>query len=74
MEGYLDANLLIEGLRRAGAALDTEKLVAALETMKDFDLGVGSKIGFSTSEHQALHKIWGTQLDETGHYKAITLE
>ena len=74
LEGYLDANLLIEGLRRAGAALDTEKLVAALETMKDFDLGVGSKIGFSTSEHQALHKIWGTQLDETGHYKAITLE
>jgi branched-chain amino acid transport system substrate-binding protein len=73
-EGYLDANVLIEGLRRTGAQLDTEKLVIALETIKDFDLGVGAKIGFSSGEHQALHKVWGTQLDETGHYKPIGLE
>ena len=74
LEGYLDANVLIEGLRRAGPQLDTERLVGALEGMDDFDLGVGPHIKFSSDQHQALHKVWGTQLDEAGHYKAINLE
>ena len=73
-EAYLDANLLIEGLRRAGAQLDTERLVAALETMQDFDLGVGPHAKFSSEQHQALHKVWGTQIDDGGHFKAIALE
>jgi branched-chain amino acid transport system substrate-binding protein len=73
-EGYLDANMLIEGFRRAGPQLDTEKLVTALESVKDFDLGVGPKVNFGTADHQALHKVWGSQLDETGRYKALNLE
>ena len=74
LEGYLDANALIEGVRRAGARIDTETLVAALEGIKDFDLGVGPKISFGAGEHQAMHKVWGTQLDSAGHYKPINLE
>ena len=73
-EAYLDANLLIEGLRRTGAQLDTERLVAALETMQDYDLGVGPHAKFSSEQHQALHKVWGTQIDDAGHFKAIALE
>ena len=73
-EGYLDANVLIEGVRRAGPQLDTEKLVAALEGVKDFDLGIGPKVGFGTADHQALHKVWGSQLDEAGRYKVLNLE
>jgi branched-chain amino acid transport system substrate-binding protein len=30
-------------------------------------------LGFSQSEHQASHKIWGTELDETGKYQPIEL-
>lgn len=74
LEGYLDANVLIEGIRRAGPQPDTEKLVNALETLKDFDLGVGPKVTFGGGEHQAMHKVWGSQLDETGRYKPINLE
>ena len=73
-EAYLDANLLIEGLRRTGAQVDTERLVAALEGMGDFDLGVGPHAKFSSEQHQALHKVWGTQIDDAGHFKAIALE
>ena len=61
-------------LRRVGPQLDTERLVNVLEAMKNFDLGVGIKINFSDGDHQALHKIWGTQLDDKGHYKPINLE
>ena len=72
-EGYVDAKVLLEGIRRAGSDLDTEKLIGGLESMHDFDLGLGTLLNFSPSEHQASHKIWGTQLDSTGHYKTIDL-
>ena len=74
LEAFLQTSILIEGLRRTGPQLDTDKLVAALEAMRDFDLGLGPKVSFSKNEHQALHKVWGTQLDGTGHYQPLDLE
>ncbi|CAL79809.1 putative branched-chain amino acid ABC transporter (substrate-binding protein) [Bradyrhizobium sp. ORS 278] len=74
LEAYLTANILIEGLRRTGPALDTESLVTNLEAMQNYELGVGSKVSFGPSDHQALHKVWGTQLDKTGQYHAIDLD
>jgi hypothetical protein len=68
------ANVLIAALKRNGADLDTEKLVATLENLHDFDIGLGTLITFGRSEHQAVHKVWGTQLDETGHYQPIDLQ
>ena len=74
LEGYLMANVLIEGLRRAGRELDTEHLVAALEAMRDFNLGIGTLIGFGPTEHQGAHKVWGLQLDNNGRYSQVDLE
>ncbi|CCD94454.1 putative branched-chain amino acid ABC transporter [Bradyrhizobium sp. ORS 375] len=74
LEAYLTANILIEGLRRTGPAVDTELLVNSLESLQNYELGVGSKVSFGPSDHQALHKVWGTQLDKTGQYHAIDLE
>ncbi len=74
LEGYLSANILIEGLKRAGPDLDTEKLVKALESIRDYDLGVGPRVTFGGDRHQALHKVWGTQIDAKGHFSSIDLE
>jgi ABC-type branched-subunit amino acid transport system substrate-binding protein len=74
LESYLTANLLIEGLRRAGPQLDTEALVDTLEGMRDFDMGLGPRVSFGPAEHQAVHKVWGTQLDQNGQYHPIDLE
>jgi branched-chain amino acid transport system substrate-binding protein len=74
LEGYLSSRVLIEGLKRVGPQLDTEKLVDTLEHMHKFDLGLGTPVNFGPGEHQALHKIWGTELDQTGHYHPIDLE
>jgi hypothetical protein len=68
------ANVLIEALRRAGPQLDTERLVEVLENMRNYDLGLGAPINFGPTEHQGLHKVWGTQLDASGHYQAIELQ
>ena len=74
LEGYVAANVLIEALKRNGRELDTEKLVGTLENLHDLDIGLGTPVTFSRSEHQGVHKVWGTQLDETGRYQAIDLQ
>jgi hypothetical protein len=73
-EGYVDGSLLLEGLRRAGPQPDTEKLVDGLESIRNFDMGLGTRIGFGPSEHQGSHKVWGTQLNSQGHYEPFDLE
>ena len=74
LEGYVAGSVLLEGLKRVGPQLDTEKLVEALETVRDFDMGLGALIGFGPTEHQGSHKVWGTQLNEYGRYQAIDLQ
>ena len=74
LEGYVAANVLISALKRAGPELDTEKLVQTLENLQNLDVGLGTPVNFGRSEHQAIHKVWGTQLNETGRYQAIELQ
>jgi len=73
-EGYVEANVLIAALQRNGPQLDTEKLVGTLENLRDLDVGLGTPVSFSGSEHQGVHKVWGTQLDSNGHYQPLDLQ
>ncbi len=72
-EGYIDANVLAQAVKRVGRDINTEKLVDELEQMHDFDLGLGTPVSFNSNEHQGSHKVWGSQLDEAGHYQPIDL-
>jgi branched-chain amino acid transport system substrate-binding protein len=74
LEGYVDAMVLTAALQRNGPQLDTEKLVGTLENLRDLDIGLGTPVTFSRSEHQGVHKVWGTQLDAGGHYQPIDLQ
>jgi branched-chain amino acid transport system substrate-binding protein len=74
LEGYLAAQLLIEGLKRAGPEFSMEGLVDTLESMRGIDLGIGAQLGFGMSEHQASHKVWATILDAQGQYQSLDLE
>jgi branched-chain amino acid transport system substrate-binding protein len=74
LEGFIVGSIFVEGLKRAGPQLTTEKLVDTLEQIDGLDLGFGSKISFSLSEHQGSHKVWGTQLDDSCTYKVVDLD
>jgi len=74
LEGYTAGTLLAEGLRRAGPQVDTEKLVDALESVRNFDAGLGTPLTFGRTEHQASHKIWGTQLTPDGRYQPFDMQ
>ena len=60
--------------RACSGKVKAEKLVEALETVRDLDMGLGAPISFGPTEHQGSHKVWGTQLNEYGRYQAIDLE
>jgi ABC-type branched-subunit amino acid transport system substrate-binding protein len=74
LEGYVDATILVAALQQNGPQVDPDKLVATLESLRDLDIGLGTPTSFSRSEHQAVHKVWGTQLDADGHYQSIDLQ
>ena len=48
--------------------------MGALEGMRDLDIGLGTHVSFGRAEHQGLHKVWGTQIEATGHFTALDLE
>ncbi|MEW6734208.1 MAG: ABC transporter substrate-binding protein [Acidobacteriota bacterium] len=74
LEGYISANILTEGIRRAGIELNTETLVSTLESIQGLDLGIGAPINFNPSEHQGAYKVWGTILDESAKYQILELD
>ena len=51
LEGYMDACVLVEGLRRAGPAPTRAALIGALASIEAFDLG-GVKINFGRSNRE----------------------
>jgi len=62
LEGFADAMILVEGLKRAGKDLTREKLIDSIESIKDFDMGLGAqlKANFSAEDHQAFNRVYDT--------------
>jgi ABC-type branched-subunit amino acid transport system substrate-binding protein len=50
LEGYIAARVFVEGLRRAGANPTRESFVAAMETLRDVDLG-GFYVTYTPTSH-----------------------
>jgi ABC-type branched-subunit amino acid transport system substrate-binding protein/tRNA A-37 threonylcarbamoyl transferase component Bud32 len=74
LEGYVAARVFCEGLERAGPELTTERLVDALESIRGLDFGIGTKMSFGPSEHQASHKVWAAALDGQGQFGNLELD
>jgi ABC-type branched-subunit amino acid transport system substrate-binding protein len=50
LEGFIAAKVLVEGLRRTGADLTRERFIAAMEQIRDFDVG-GFVVTFTPTDH-----------------------
>jgi len=62
LEGYLNARVLVEGLRRSGRFLGRERFIDAIESIRDYDLGIANPLSFSPSDHQGLEQVYFTQI------------
>jgi ABC-type branched-subunit amino acid transport system substrate-binding protein len=60
LEGYINARVLVEGLRRAGPNPDRESFIDAIESINDFDLGIANPLSFSPNDHQGLERVYFT--------------
>lgn len=74
LEAFIGAQIFVEALRRAGRELDTAKLVGALESIQELDLGIGGLITFGPADHQGCDMVWGWLLQPDGTYRQVSLE
>lgn len=54
LEGFASAKVLVEGLRRAGPKPTRARVVAALETIRQYDLGGGLEVSYSATDHSGI--------------------
>lgn len=64
LEGWLNAVVVTEALRRIGPNPSRQDFIRAMESLHGFDPGLGVKLEFSSTNHQGLHQVW---LNQTVH-------
>ena len=65
LEGYIAARVFVEGLRRAGANPTRETFVAAMETLRDLDLG-GFYVTYTPTNHNGSRFVDLTVIGKDG--------
>jgi ABC-type branched-subunit amino acid transport system substrate-binding protein len=70
LEGFINAKVIVEGMRRAGPLLTRHGFRQALESLDDFDLGIGARLSFGANGHQGLNSVYFTHV-ENGHWVPI---
>jgi branched-chain amino acid transport system substrate-binding protein len=62
LEGFVDAMVLVEGLKGAGRNLTREKLIEAIESIKALDIGLGPqlKLTYGPQDHKGFDTVYYT--------------
>jgi branched-chain amino acid transport system substrate-binding protein len=61
-EGFINARVLIEVLRRAGRDISREGFIRALESIKEHYVGIGAVINFGPKDHQGIDDVYLTEV------------
>jgi hypothetical protein len=64
LEGFLDAKLLVEILRRIKGDFRREKIRAAAESLDRIDLGIGVPASLGPRRHQASNQVYYTEVKD----------
>jgi branched-chain amino acid transport system substrate-binding protein len=72
LEGFVDAMVLVEGLKAAGKDLNREKFIAGIESLHNADLGLGQnfRLGYSPKDHKGFNSVYTTIIHQ-GHAKVL---
>jgi len=63
-EGFMNARVLIEALRRAGRDLSRGGFIRALESLKEYYVGIGAVINFGPRDHQGIDDVYLTEVKD----------
>ena len=64
LEGFLDAKLMVEILRRLKGKPDRTGLEEAVFSVRDFDLGISEAVSFGPDRRQGLQKVYYTVVED----------
>jgi branched-chain amino acid transport system substrate-binding protein len=61
-EGFVNARILVEAIRRAGRDITREGFIRALESIRDHYVGIGAVINFGPHDHQGMDDVYLTEV------------
>ena len=61
LEGWLNAVVVTEALRRAGPNPSRIGFIHAMESLNGWDPGIGTRLEFLPTNHQGMHRVWLTK-------------
>jgi ABC-type branched-subunit amino acid transport system substrate-binding protein len=70
LEGFLNARLMVEILRRMGDDISRPRFREVLEGLSGLDLGVGELVTFGPNDNQGLEQVYFNRI-ENGEYVAL---
>lgn len=68
LEGFFNAKVLVEGLKRAGRDLTREKFILAIESIKDWNIGIDHLVSYDFLDHEGLSGIYYTKINKQGYF------
>ncbi|HOK39591.1 MAG TPA: ABC transporter substrate-binding protein [bacterium] len=63
LEGFVNAKVLVEGLKRAGSDITRDKFIEAVESIKPGQLGTGLKFDYSATDHEGIKQLFLSKFD-----------
>jgi ABC-type branched-subunit amino acid transport system substrate-binding protein len=70
LEGYIAARLFAQSLTLNGPTLETERVRLTLDgAVRDLDIGIGTLLSFSPTNHQASQTVWGSVIQADGSFR-----
>ncbi len=62
LEGYINARILAEALERAGRDITRGRFLTAIESIRNFDLGIANPLSFGKGDYQGLEQVYFTKI------------
>ena len=59
-EGFLNAKLLVEILRKMGPRIEKQRIKSVVEGIRNLDIGIDTRVSFSPRRHQGLDRVYYT--------------
>jgi ABC-type branched-subunit amino acid transport system substrate-binding protein len=63
LEGFVNATVIVEALRRAGPNPTRQSFRQALESLRNLDVGIGASLTFTPERHQGLDAVYFTRVE-----------
>jgi ABC-type branched-subunit amino acid transport system substrate-binding protein len=72
LEGFVNAQILVNALQSSGPDLTRSALINALENISQLDIGIGKPVSFSEFDHSGLEGIYYSRLGQDGTFQVFT--